>query len=55
VQVQRIVIDAMRGSGRSETGVRKAFFENARWLVLNVLFLRLRPEISEELTLAHSG
>jgi hypothetical protein len=32
-------------------GVRKAFFENARWLVLNVIFLKLRPEQGDRLEL----
>lgn len=51
VQAQRIVIEAMRANARASSGVRKAFFENARWLVLNVLFLRLRPEQGDELQL----
>lgn len=52
VQTQRAVIDVMRANARAESGVRKAFFETARWLVLNVLFLRLRPEIGQHLTLS---
>jgi hypothetical protein len=51
VQTQRILVRAMQDSGRTSTGVRKAFFETARWLVLNVLFLRLRPEQADELKL----
>ena len=31
--------------------MRKDFFENGRWLVLNVIFLRLHPEDGESLTL----
>ena len=33
-------------------GIRKTFFENARWLVLNLVFLKLHPEQGEELTLS---
>lgn len=51
VQVQNIVIEKMKESTRAETGIRKAFFENARWLVLNVIFLHLRPEQGNEMTL----
>lgn len=52
VQTQRAVIDTMRANARAETGVRKAFFENSRWLVLNVLFLRLKPETGQDLILS---
>lgn len=31
--------------------MRKTFFENARWVVLNVIFLRLRPEQGDSLIL----
>lgn len=51
VQAQRLLLKAMQDSGRTAAGVRKAFFENARWLVLNVLFLRLRPEQADALNL----
>jgi hypothetical protein len=51
VQVQRLVISLMQSSGRSEIGVRKAFYESGRWLVLNLLFLRLRPESGSGLAL----
>jgi hypothetical protein len=54
VQTQRAVVQAMKASARAETGIRKAFFENARWLVLNVLFLRLKPEIGQALTLSEN-
>ncbi|RWO98468.1 AIPR family protein [Mesorhizobium sp.] len=54
VQTQRAVVEAMKASARAETGVRKAFFENARWLVLNVLFLRLKPETGQALTLSEN-
>jgi len=49
VQSQRLVISALK---TSETGVRKEFFENCRWLILNVIFLKLRPEAGESLTLS---
>ncbi|MBF0164192.1 MAG: hypothetical protein HQM01_06715 [Magnetococcales bacterium] len=41
----------MQKNERASTGVRKAFFENTRWLVLNVLFLQLRPEQGEPIAL----
>ncbi|MBU4262319.1 MAG: AIPR family protein [Proteobacteria bacterium] len=52
VQAQRLVIEAMQGNARASNGVRKAFFENARWLVLNFIFLKLRPEQGEDLALS---
>lgn len=51
VQTQTIVIEKMKENTRAETGVRKAFFENARWLVLNIIFLHLRPEQGNEMAL----
>lgn len=51
VQTQRLVIESMQLSARASLGVRKTFFENARWLVLNVLFLKLRPEQGDSLRL----
>ena len=51
VQIQRLVIKAMQDSGRSESGVRKAFFENARWVLLNVLFIKLRLQQGNDLSL----
>jgi AIPR protein len=51
VQVQRLVIKAMKDSGKTASGVRKAFFENARWLILNVVFIKLRSEQGNELYL----
>lgn len=44
VQAQRVVSRVMTENARSQAGVRKAFFENSRWLVLNIVFLRLHPE-----------
>ena len=52
VQTQRLVIKAMQDNARASIGVRKAFFENARWLVLSVIFLKLHPEQSEALALS---
>ena len=43
VQAQRIVLEKLREFARAEP-VRKAFFENGRWLILNVIFLKLKPE-----------
>jgi hypothetical protein len=48
VQAQRIVKNALK---TSETGVRKDFFDNGRWLVLSVIFLRLRPQLGDDLAL----
>lgn len=52
VQTQRIVIETMQNNGRTASGVRKTFFENARWLVLNIVFLKLRPEQADDLSLS---
>lgn len=52
VQAQRLVIKAMQDNARASNGVRKAFFENARWLVLNVIFLKLHPEQGDDLQLS---
>jgi hypothetical protein len=49
VQAQRAVVGRMRENGRASTGKRKEFFENARWLVLHLIFLRQYPERGEEL------
>ncbi len=46
VQAQRIVLDKFREFARAEPN-RKAFFENGRWLILNLIFLRLKPESGE--------
>lgn len=51
VQTQNIVIDQMKAETRSHTGVQKAFYENSRWLILNVIFLRLRPEQGDDMTI----
>lgn len=47
VQAQRLVIKAMQDNTRASNGVRKVFFENVRWLILNVVFLKLRPDQGE--------
>jgi hypothetical protein len=51
VQAQRLVVKVMQDNGRASSGIRKAFFDNARWLVLNVLFLKLHPERGEDVKL----
>ena len=51
VQVQRLVIEQMKNSGKASTGIRKTFFINARWLILNVLFLKKHPERGNDLAL----
>lgn len=43
VQAQRVVLDKFRELARAEPN-RKAFFENGRWLILNLIFFRLKPE-----------
>jgi len=48
VQVQRVLKDALK---TTEKDVRKDFFENGRWLVLNVIFLRLHLQDGESLAL----
>ena len=48
VQVQRLVISALKSS---ETGARKDFFDNCRWLVLNLILLQLKPHQGEALPL----
>ena len=52
VQAQRIVVTRMRENTRALTGKRKEFFENARWLVLHLIFLRQHPERGEALVLS---
>lgn len=52
VQVQRIVLKQMKDSGKASTGVRKTFFENARWLVLNLIFLKVHPHEGQGLSLS---
>jgi AIPR protein len=52
VQAQRLVIEKMRDEGRSSAGLRKTFFQNARWLVLNILLLKLHPEWGNDLALS---
>lgn len=51
VQAQRSVIGQMRADRRSAVGIRKAFFEHARWLVLNIIYLQLRPEQGDAMAL----
>ena len=51
VQAQRIVLDKLREFARAEPA-RKVFFENGRWLILNLIFLRLKPESGEATSLS---
>lgn len=51
VQAQRIVLDKFREFARAEP-TRKAFFENGRWLILNLIFLRLKPESGDATSLS---
>lgn len=50
VQAQRIVLEKLREFARAEPQ-RKTFFENGRWIVLNLIFLRYHPENGESLSL----
>ncbi|MCI0353105.1 MAG: hypothetical protein L0Z53_27110 [Acidobacteriales bacterium] len=43
VQTQRLVIKAIQANARASIGVRKAFFENGRWLVLKCHFPEAAP------------
>ena len=52
VQVQRLVLERMRQNARAATGIRRAFFENVRWLVLNLILLKLHPEQGNDLALS---
>lgn len=49
VQINRLVVAALRSA---ESGVRREFFENCRWLLLNVVFLRLHLEQGDALGLS---
>lgn len=50
VQIRRIVIERLNAE-RPAAGVRRAFYENVRWLVLYLLFLREHSEQGESLRL----
>jgi hypothetical protein len=52
VQLRRIVIERLNGE-RPAAGARREFYENARWLVLNMLFLREHLEQGETLALTN--
>jgi hypothetical protein len=54
VQAQRSVISIMRDNARSAVGVQKIYYENARWLVLNIVFCQLHPERGEDLKLTEA-
>jgi hypothetical protein len=51
VQTQRLVIQVMSDSVSASSGVRKAFFTNARWVILSVIFVKLRSEQGNDLSL----
>jgi AIPR protein len=51
VQTQRLVLQVMKDNGRAETGVRKAFFENARWVLLHVVFIKCQSAQGDLLAL----
>ena len=52
VQAQRAVVQRLRENARASTGKRREFFENARWLVLHLIFLRQHPERGAPLALS---
>lgn len=49
VQAQRTVLAALKSN---EVGVRKDYFDNCRWLILNVIFLKLHPQQGTDLSLS---
>jgi len=51
VQAQRIVLEKCREFARAEPA-RKPFFETGRWLILEIILLRLHPENGEDLYLS---
>ncbi|MEX2382546.1 MAG: AIPR family protein [Opitutales bacterium] len=53
VQAQRTVLEKCREFARAEPA-RKPFFENGKWLIFEIILLRLHPEISEELNLSEA-
>lgn len=48
VQALRTVKAALKSA---EPGIRKDFFENSRWLILSAIYLRLRPQLGDALSL----
>lgn len=52
VQAQRIVLQVMADSARASAGATKAFYTNAKWIVLTAIFNRLKPELGEALALS---
>ncbi|MEO0771392.1 MAG: AIPR family protein [Cyanobacteria bacterium J06649_4] len=52
VQAQRLHVRMMRDCGKAETGVRKDFFENARWVLLNAVFVKVKPQYGEQMWLS---
>lgn len=51
VQTQRLVIKVMQDSSEAEGGLRGEFFNYAVWLILHVIFIKLRPEQGNDLSL----
>lgn len=51
VQTQRLVIKVMQDSSEAESGLRSEFFNSACWIILNVIFVKLRPEQGNDLSL----
>ena len=53
VQAQRIHIQVMKDRMKREIwSVQRDFFETARWLLLNVLFVRVKPQYGESMVLS---
>jgi AIPR protein len=52
VQAQRIVLQVMSDSAKASMGASKAFYTNAKWIVLAAIFNRLKPESGEALALS---
>lgn len=51
VQVQRLVVKAMQTLEQGESGLRQVFFEYSRWIILNVIFIQLKLEQGNDLSL----
>jgi len=51
VQTYGLVLQVLQEEGRVAVGVRKAFYENSKWLILKILFVKVHPERGEEMML----
>lgn len=51
VQTRKIVVDSLIAASQAESGARAEFLLHSRWLVLNLVFLQLRPHQGDDLFL----